>query len=94
MQNFETLFRRAWERSREVKLSVYILLNWLILASLAAGIAFAGTAAYRSLVEKRRAEQSVVEVNPKLRRIFAPKRKLKFKDARLSFGYRAGDTLG
>jgi len=94
MQNFETLFRRAWERSREVKLSVYILLNWLILASLAAGIAFAGTAAYRSLVEKRRAEQSVVEVNPELRRIFAPKRKLKFKDARLSFGYRDGDTLG
>ena len=39
MQNFETLFRRAWERSREAKLSVYILLNWLILASLAAGIA-------------------------------------------------------
>ena len=69
MQNFETLFRRAWERSREAKLSVYILLNWLILAALAAGIAVAGTVAYRSLVERRRAEQSIVEVNPELRRI-------------------------
>ena len=94
MQNFETLFRRAWERSREGKLSVYILLNWLILAALAAGIAVAGMGVYRSLVERRRAEQSIVEVNPELRRIFSPKRKIRFKDAQLSFGSRDGDTLG
>ena len=43
MQNFETLFRRAWERGREFKLSVYILLNWLLLTALAVGIVAAAT---------------------------------------------------
>ena len=94
MQNFETLFRRAWERGREFKLSVYILLNWLLLIALAAGITAAATAAYFVLIERKQAAQSIVEINPSLRRLFAPKRVLKLSDAQLSFGSRRGDRLG
>jgi len=93
MQNFETLFRRAWERSREFKLSVYILLNWFLLTLLAAGVAAAAIVAYFVLIESKQAAQSIIEVNPPLRRIFAPKRVLKISDARLSFGSRRGDRL-
>ena len=93
MQSFETLFRRAWERSREFKLSVFILLDWLLLIALAGGIAAAATGAYFVLIERRQAAQSIVEVNPPLRRIFAPKRVLKLGNARLSFGSRHGDRL-
>ena len=93
MQDFEALFRRAWERSREPKLRWYILLNWTLLILLAAGFAAAAWGVYFALVEKKRAEQSIVEVNPELRRIFAPKRKLKFKEAEFSFGERKGDKL-
>ena len=93
MQNFETLFRRAWERSREFKLSVYILLNWFLLILLAAGVAAAAIGAYFVLIERKQAAQSIIEVNPPLRRIFAPKRVLKISDARLSFGSRRGDRL-
>lgn len=94
MQSFETLFRRAWERSREFKLSAYILLNWVLLTAFAAGIAAAAGGAYFALIERKQAAQSVVEVNPPLRRIFAPKRVVKLNDARLSFGSRHGDKLG
>ena len=93
MQDFEALFRRAWERSRDPKLRWYILLNWVFLILLAAGFAVAAWSTYFVLVEKKRAEQSIVEVNPELRRIFAPKRKIKFKEAELSFGERKGDKL-
>lgn len=93
MQDFESLFRRAWERSREFKLRGYILLNWVLLTALAAGFVFAAWGAYHLLIEKKRAAQSFVEVNPELRRIFSPKRKLKFKEAELSFGERDGDKL-
>ena len=86
MQSFETLFRRAWERSREFKLSAYILLNWVLLILLAGGVAAAAGCAYFALIERKQAAQSVVEVNPPLRRIFAPKRVVKLNDARLSFG--------
>ena len=93
MQDFESLFRRAWERSREFKLRGYILLNWVLLTALAAGVAAAACGAYYLLVEKKRAAQSTIEVNPELRRLFSPKRKLKFMDAELSFGERDGDKL-
>lgn len=93
MQDFEALFRRAWERSREAKLRWYILLNWVLLVLLAAGFAAAAWGTYFVLVEKKRAEQSIVEVNPELRRIFAPKRKIKFKEAEVTFGERKGDKL-
>ena len=93
MQSFETLFRRAWERSREFKLSAYILLNWVLLILLAGGVAAAAGGAYFALIERKQAAQSVVEVNPALRRIFAPKRIVKLNDARLSFGSRRGDRL-
>ena len=93
MQSFETLFRRAWERSREVKLRFYILLNWIILIVFAAAFAAAAFGAYYVLIEKPQARQSVIEVNPELRRIFAPKREVKFKDSSLSFNSRRGDKL-
>lgn len=93
MQNFETLFRRAWERGRDFKLSVCILLNWLLLTVLAGVIVAAATGAYFALIERKQAAQSIVEVNPPLCRIFAPKRVLKLSDARLSFGSRHGDRL-
>ena len=93
MQSFETLFRRAWERSREVKLSLYILLNWILLLAVAAVFAAVAFGAYYVLIEKPLAEQSVIEVNPELRKIFVPKQELKFKDSSLSFNSRRGDKL-
>ena len=86
MQSFETLFRRAWERGREKRLGVYILLNWVVLLVLAAGFAAAAFGAYYVLIERRQLRHSVVEVNPELRRIFAPKREVRFGDSTLSFG--------
>ena len=93
MQDFEPLFRRAWERGREFKLRVYILLNWVLLILLAAGVAAAAWGTYYVLIEKKRAAQSIVEVNPELRRIFSPGRKLKIKEAEISCGERQGDKL-
>jgi len=94
MQNFETLFRRSWERSREFKLSACILLNWGLLFILAGVFAASAFAAYWFLVEKKQAEQSIVNVNPELRRIFAPRQTLMLNDAQLRFGVRDGDRLG
>ena len=93
MQSFETLFRRAWERGREKRLGVYILLNWAVLLVLAAGFAAAAFGAYYVLIERRQLRHSVVEVNPELRRIFAPKREVRVGDSTLSFGSRHGDKL-
>ena len=93
MQDFEPLFRRAWERGREFKLRGYILLNWVLLILLAAGFAAAAWGAYFLLIEKKRSAQSIVDVNPELRRIFSPKRPLRFKEAELSFTERQGDKL-
>jgi len=94
MQSFEALFRQSWERSRELKLSGCILLNWVLLIVLAAVFAAAAYGAYYVFIEKKQAAQSIVNVNPELRRIFAPKRALMLNDARLTFGTRDGDKLG
>lgn len=93
MQNFEALFRRAWERSREPKLSWYILLGWLLLCLLLAAGAAAVFGAYHVLLERKFADQSVIDVNPELRQRFVPKRELDLHGAKFSFGSRIGDRL-
>ena len=93
MQSFETLFQRAWERSRERKLGIYIVLVWVLLLILAGALSAATVGTYYVLVEKRQAKQSVVESNPELARIFSPERELRFNDVRLTFASRRGDKL-